>query len=197
MPDSKTGLDTNQIIAIVAIIVTILVPLTIWIYKRMFVGSELTIHLEKTGSQSVQRGYSNDQVVVDGVIDARTAKRIFLLKWEFDLIITNNSDHTAYYPSIKFKDDRNPFFSLDRLNHLKPISSKESIVLSGVYQELEEATGDGRTNIGTVAIPTSINNVEILLEYSNSSKAKFYTVYKNKDQVNTFHKVKPKGFIVI
>lgn len=180
-------------LAVLSVMLTILIPLIVWIRKTYWEGPELTVELKKDGGTSSPIGFSNKNVPDEnGVVEMREAIQIFRLKWDLEIIIRNNSEYTAFYPQITFKDNIPYFVHIDKINEQEPIASKETITIKATYQELEEAKGIERNNM--VNLPPEINDIQILLQYKNGKKINFYTLYKQLDRSNTFFRKSPKKF---
>jgi len=136
-------------------------------------------------------GYSNRNIPDEnGVIEMRDAIQLFHLTWNIEFIIINNSEHTAYYPKIELRNLRKPFNKIDTLNENEPIASKSKVVIKGVYEEIEEAKGTERNKM--IGLPPVLRNIDVILEYKNSSKTPFYTYYNAMYQSNDYSRKKPK-----
>jgi len=179
-------------IAVISLALVVLIPLIIWIRKSYFVVPELTIEFKKDGGSSSPIGFSNKNVAVDGVIEMRDAIQLFRLRWDIDIIITNNSEHNAFYPTMSFKETQPPFVRIEKLNELTPIASREIIKIKAVFEELEEAKGAERNDMKN--LPLSLKDIQILLSYKNSAKSRSYTLYNNSDKSNKFFRRKPPRF---
>jgi hypothetical protein len=110
------------------------------------------------------------------------------------VIIRNNSDRVAYYPKIYFEATEPHIILTDSINLQKPIMEHEEVTLKAEYAKYEEKKGSERST--TARLPPELNNMRILIEYKNSSKIKFYTLYdqSKSDQKNVFTRNKPSGF---
>lgn len=180
-------------LGVLSVLLAVLIPVAIWYRKSYLEGPELTIEFKRDGGDSAPIGFSNKNVPdADGVIDTRDALQIFQLTWRFEIIIRNNSEYTAYYPQILFKDNQPTFFTIEQLNIQEPIASKGKFIIKAVYNNLEEAKGTERSKM--IDLPPIFNDMQILLEYKNGKKSKFFTLYKQIYKSNHFSRRKPKGF---
>jgi hypothetical protein len=180
-------------IGVISVILAVLIPVAIWYRKSYLEGPELTIEFKRDGGNSAPIGHSNKNIPdADGVIDMRDALQIFRLTWNFEIIIRNNSEYTAYYPQILFKENQPTFFTIEELNMQESIASKGKAVIKAVYNELEEAKGTERSKM--IDLPAVFNDMRILLEYRNGKKSKFFTLYNQMYKSNDFTRRRPKGF---
>jgi len=182
-----------NLLTVLGILVTLLIALFPYLRKTFFQGPELTIEFKKgqTSSNSLGVIYNS---LFDGLYDMRKEKLQYQYTWNFEIIIRNNSEYTAYYPKIFFKDNNSPFLTIENLNEQQPIGSKEKITLKAVYQEIEETTSDKRSKM--IDLPIAITETQILLEYKNDKKTIFYTLYNQTYKSNDFFRRKPKIFRV-
>lgn len=184
------------VIGIAGIVVGILIAVIPYFRRKYFLRPELTIEIIKDGGSSSPRGLSaKNKVNEEGYIDGHTAIRVFELTWRFKIRITNNSDFTAFYPHLEFNPNGPKFKIIDKLNSLQPIKPTEPIELKAEYNKYEEKSGQDRTNVGR-HMPPEFEDLGILLEYQNSKKSKFYTLYDyNTDgNKNRFLKRRPKEY---
>ncbi len=102
--------------SLIGICVTLCLALIVWVRRRYFTRPELTIELKFDRGHSRELRKSNIQCEPDEIVgtpenpiyvyDAEKALRIWEKKWNMDLYIRNNSDHTAYYPKIHFDSQK-------------------------------------------------------------------------------------------
>lgn len=184
----------NVIIAVSGLLLTVLIALIPYFRKVYFIGPELTIELESDGGMSKSRGMSPKNDTSKGYIDGNNAIHVFELTYNVNLIITNNSNITAYYPKLDFLNQQLSFTSLDKLDYNTPIKGDEKIKLKGKYTMFEEATGKQRTKIR--GLPDNFKDLKILLEYKNPYKKQFFTIFSNSTNPsrNKYIRRKPKEF---
>lgn len=182
-------------IGIIGIIVGLILAIIPYFRSKYYLRPELTIEIVSNGGMSSPLGLSNNNDFSKGYVEADTANRIFELTWKFNVIITNNSDLTAFYPEIEFNPKGPKFTQIDKLNKLKPIKPTESLTLKAEYRKFEETTGKNRTQIGQ-APPTEFGDLGLLLGYENSKKRRFFTLfnYSLTDNKNKFLREKPKDY---
>ena len=184
----------SDVLTILSILSTILIPLFIWLWRKYYLRPELTIELEPYRQQSCPEGFSSNNIAVDGVIEMRAALQIFRLSWTFFLKIRNNSEHNAYYPNLYLRENGILFTAVEDINPQDAIGSGENISLKLCYEEQEECVGEKRTSIGR--FPSSaFDNLEILISYRNFAKHNFYSLYKHNSKTTSFLIRKPKGFL--
>jgi len=188
-------IDSNILIGIISIIVAILISIIPWIKKKFFIRPELTIELIPYGGLNSNEGLSWKNDLSEGYIEGEKAIHVWGLKWKFKIIIRNNSDVTAFYPKIYHIKSGIWFTWIDSLNNLKPIkNTDDNIELNCEYQKYTESIPSKRPKIGKY--PIEFQDLKMLLEYKNSAKIKFYTLFDfgNYMNNNKFYKSKPKGF---
>jgi hypothetical protein len=182
-------------IGIISVFLTAIFFILPYLINKYYSRPELTIEIIPNGGVSLQIGLSENNDFSKEYIDADTAIRIFELTWKFNVVITNNSDLTAFYPKIEFNPKGSKFTLIDELKELRPIKPNESLTLEAEYNKLEETTGRDRTQIGQ-APPIEFGNLELLLGYENSKKMRFFTLYNYclTDNKNKFLRNKPKDY---
>lgn len=188
------SMDPNVLIGIISIFVAIIIAITPWIKKKYFTRPELTIELVYNDGLNLNLGLSHKNDLSLGYIEGDKAIHVWSLIWKMKLIIRNNSDITAYYPEILFKNDALNFTKIDQLNKLKPISNISEIILNCQYQKYCESIPDERPELKK--FPQEFDNLEILLQYKNSAKMRFYTLFDfaDKNEQNKFKVLRPKRF---
>lgn len=181
-------------LGILGLIATVLIALIPYFRRVYFVGPELTIELLPHGGTSGSRGLSHNNDTSKGYIVGDKAIHIFEVTWNIHLKITNNSDVTAYYPELKFINEKIGFTSLENLDKNSPVEENEKIVLKGTYTMFEEVEGKNRTEIR--GLPDHLKEIKILLKYKNPSKRNFYTLFvlKSTGGQNTYLRRIPKEF---
>lgn len=181
------------ILGIISIIVGIIIAVVPFLWRRYFLRPELTIEIIKGVVVGVNVGVSSKNDISKGYIEGNNAIYIFRITWQFKVVIRNNSENIAYYPKLILDTTNTKFTKLENLNELIPISTKQTIELKAEYTKYEECQREDRT--GVANFPEELENIEILLEYRNSSKIISYTLYNNSDQIkNIFLSRRPKIF---
>ncbi|MBN1185574.1 MAG: hypothetical protein JXB49_25030 [Bacteroidales bacterium] len=194
-PSDKKNIDFNIMLGIIAIIVALIIAIIPWIRKKFFIRPELTFELIPDGGLNSNEGLSWKNDLSKGYIEGEKAIHVWGLKWKYKLIIRNNSDVTAFYPKIYRKSSGIWFTKIDSLNNLKPIkTSDDDIVLKCEYQKYTESIPSERPKLDK--FPVEFQDLKILLEYKNSAKSRFYTLFEfdNFTNNNNFIRFKPKGF---
>lgn len=184
-------------IGIISIVVIIIIAIIPYFRRKYYLRPELTIETIISGDGSRPLGLSiKNKVNEKGILDGDSAIYIFELTWRFKIRITNNSDLTAFYPELEFNPNGPRFQKLDNLNSLQPIKPADSIELNAEYKKIEEATGEERTVVNRNSLPDEFSYLGILLEYQNSKKSKFYTLYDydSGNGKNSFLRRKPKEY---
>ena len=148
----------------IGILVGLVLAVIPYFRSKYWLRPELTIEILSDGGMSVPRGLSNNNDFLKGYVESDSANKIFELTWKFNVVITNNSDLTAFYPEIEFNPKGPKFTQLDKLNRLQPIKPTESLILKAEYRKFEEATGKNRTHIGQ-APPREFGDLGLLLGY--------------------------------
>jgi len=184
-----------DVIGILGIVIGVIIALIPYFISKYFSRPELTIDIVFNGGMSLARGLSSNNDFSKGYVEGETANRLFELTWDFDVIITNNSDKTAFYPEIEFNPSGPKFTILDKLNRLQPIQSAESLTIKAKYKKYEEVTGQNRTDIGQVP-PSEFGDLALLLGYENSNKMRFFTLFNYSliSNKNRFIRKKPKDY---
>lgn len=187
--ETKQIEEIGLILAIIAILLAIFIPVFQFLWKKFLTVPYLTIEIKNNGGHSLPAGISrNSPLTSEGHIDANKAIRYYELTWQLQLIITNNSDFSAFFPKIDFPENSILLKELDKLNILEPIKSGESKTLNYQYIFIEEAGPGQRTEMKS--FPKQIENLKILLKYENGQKAKFYTLFSFVNRYNQPYKWK-------
>lgn len=112
--------------------------------------------------------------------------------WRYLITIKNNTSFDACYPRISFDRTLPHYSRIGILNHYVPIFAKSETTIEGEYSILEEC--HEHCNTIPSGIPEALKHVNVLLEYRNEEKVKFYTVFGFKNRTNVFHRFKPSEF---
>ncbi len=179
---------------IIGVLLAIIIPIIIWLRKSYFVGPTLVVEIKRSGFTSSPQGPSWKNEFVDGGIHIKDALYVYKLEWHFQIIIRNNSEHTAYCVKIAFEEGNNPFSRHDVINELIPRKATDEIVLDAFVTAHEECLPKNRTD--AAKIPDQVERLRILLEYKNSSGAVFFTLYDNAAEIkNDRLRIRPKRFL--
>jgi len=179
------------LLAIAGLLLAVILPVWSHLHRKYKNRPRLEIELVSKGGSSSPAGTSSrskvTQELIDGVmhnvIDGDTAIKIFNLKWNFSIIIRNNSDVTAYYPELEIISM--PQFKIDiKKLPTDPILNSAPVTLDGNCSTWEECTGADRTDAGK--FPIMFQDIKIELRYKNHGGTVFYTFfdYANKNSVN-------------
>ena len=186
--------DCN-ILQFISILVAILIAIFPWVRNKFFRRPEIVIELEYHKGLSTNEGLSNKNDFSEKIIKNGNEILIFGLKWKYIIRIRNNSDILATYPKLHKPKVGIWFNSIEELNIYKPIrSSDNDLIIKCEYEKYTETKPSDRPKF--VKFPVEFNDLKILLEYQNSAKIKFYTLFEfeNLKSKNTFYFKKPKGF---
>jgi hypothetical protein len=174
---------------IISTTLAISIPMIIYLRKKHFVGGFLTIKIAFNNGLSSPAGVLVPHIDDEGFgIRDKSIVRHHLT-WAYDVTITNNSDHTAYFPILYYKNDHFPNITIEELEQLKPIGSKESVIIKIKFFENSDTLPTQRKR--TDEPPTDFTTLKLLLEYYNSQQARFYTLYDNANQSNRSSKLRP------
>ncbi|QNN42951.1 hypothetical protein [Pedobacter roseus] len=187
------GLNKDQLLAAIAIVLTIIGA--IWylitlLNKRKLTGSKLTIQLKQLNFWSAPKHLVQPEFDDEGFVIRDLSIVRHYITYRLDLIITNNSEYTAYFPKLYFKDSINPFVELQSLDEHEPILSGASKTLTAVLAENSDTLPTERKRGNEE--PIAMKDLQILIECQNSYGAKFYSMFVGATKKNTFHKFKPK-----
>jgi len=165
-------------------------------YKLKFLSRpELTIEITSKRSSNARGSINKTVLNLEGNVDGNNAIRHkFELIWRIKVIITNNSDLTAFYPELEFNPAGSKF-RIDQINRLKPVKPSESLELLGEFNKHEVVELENRTDIGK-ALLTKFGEFELLLGYENSKKRRVYTLFNfnESEKKNKFLDRKPKDW---
>ena len=93
---------------VISVTLAIGIPLIIYLRKRYFVGGFLTIRFEFHNGLSSSAGVLVPYIDDEGFgIRSKSIVRHHLT-WSYNITITNNSDHTAFFPKLYYKNDLFP-----------------------------------------------------------------------------------------
>jgi len=180
-------------VEIIAIIVTVCLFAIPYLWNKYIARPENTIELKFTGGSKRTRAISlrnkkGASMYADEII------RVYDLKWDFELIIRNNSDVDSFYTSIDVLPEVDGEINILNENELNTIEGKSELVLKCNYQKQIESTQPNSPNMRS--LPDEFNSLKILLSYKNRYQTKFYTLFDNNtvNPVNFLRKV-PKDFI--
>ena len=174
---------------VISVTLAISIPIIIYLRKRYFVGGFLTIRFKFHSGLSSPTGVLVPHFDDEGFgVKSKSIVRHHLT-WNYNVTITNNSDNTAFFPKLYYKNDLFPNITIENLEEMQPIGSKESIVIKVKFFEISDSLPTERKR--TDQPPSDFTNLKLLLEYYNSQQAKFYTLYHNADNSNKSYKLKP------
>jgi hypothetical protein len=159
-------------LAILGIIVAVITAVIPYLRKRFSERPRLEMIAKWNGGSSAPKGLSMRNEFVNGVVELEKAIQVFELRYRYILTIFNNSDQTAYYPMLYFDSGGYDMKVQELPPH--PISNSAQIDLKIELVMIEEATGWERTD--TSEFPLALEGANILLEYQNSHRIKFYTM---------------------
>lgn len=183
-------MNNGELLSLIAVIIAVCIPIVIFLYRRYFVGGFLTIKVDFSKGLSAPKEIIQEHLDNEGFIIRDKSIVRHELTWTYKITITNNSDNTAYFPRLLYKNELFPNITIENLEELKPIGSKESVVIKVNFYEVSNTLPTQRKR--TSDPPKDFDSLELLLEYYNSNHAKFYTLYKNNDKINHQSKLKPK-----
>lgn len=183
-------MNRGEILTFIGVITAVCIPIVVFLYRRYFVGGFLTIKVDFSNGVSAPKDIIKPHFDDVGYIIRDKSIVRHDLTWTYKVTITNNSDSSAYFPRLLYKNELFPNITIENLEELKPIGSGKSVVLKVKFFELSDTlpTQRKRTN----EPPKDFDSLELLLEYYNSNNAKFFTLYKNTDKINRQSKLKPK-----
>ncbi len=119
------------------------------------------------------------------------------LRWEYDLLLRNNSEHTAYNIKLISPTISNKFFLHPKLDTLKPLTENSEVPYSARFSDY--FTGNG-SEVAVRMKEGSHLLSEFILEYTNLKGTKFYTQYNHNAEEGKRHSFKsanPKRQIAI
>jgi len=187
--------DKSIVIGILAVLVAFIGIIVPWIYRKYFRRPELTVEIVSNSSSSSEVGISPNNDLSKLPLDARNTLYRYLFTWRYKLIIRNNSETTAFYPRILHPINGIWFSKVEELNILEPIRhTDQATIINCEYYKHFESIPAKRPRIKK--FPNEFESLRILLEYKNSAKTKFYTIFSFNQYINNneFVRRKPKGF---
>jgi hypothetical protein len=114
------------------------------------------------------------------------------LSWYYEMILINNTQFDALSLSIDFNKFLSKYAIDKKPRYIKALSQEVlKVSFNNLFaREVVENTKDRFNDL----IPGEFNDSQIILSYSNDKNKFFYTKYIKTDneQINTFHKIKPK-----
>lgn len=173
-----------QIFISLGILFIAIISLIFNFYKG-FSRPKLTIELIKKNSFSAPMGISylhTQPKTKDGVIDGRESIKTFELCWSFNVAITNNSSHPAYFSTIGISN--NNIFCKNPEILKEPITQNKKVILKYFYKETEYKREYERSD--TKYFPNEINDLIIDLSYKNEKGRNFRTIYSQKNKENKY-----------
>lgn len=173
-----------------SVILGVGIPSFIYYRKKYFVGSFLTVEFQFSNGIGSPVGVIKPFIDEDGYGVRNKSIVRHHLTWRYKIIITNNSDQTAFFPKISYNAELFPDIQLEEIKELQPIGSKESKIIDVEFFEVSDTLPSQRKR--TTDPPTDFTALKLLLEYYNGQDAKFYTLYNNADKSNRSYKLRPK-----
>jgi len=105
---------------VISVTLAISIPVIIYLRRRYLVGGFLTIKLEFRDGLASPAGVLVPHIDDEGFgIRSKSIVRHHLT-WNYIVIITNNSDYTAYFPRLYYKNDLFPNITIEKFEELQP-----------------------------------------------------------------------------
>lgn len=183
-------MDSTYIALLITCLVAVLIPFSIFLYKRYFVGGFLTISLKFNQGISSPSVVIKPKIDLDGFLIRDESVIRHHLEWLYDLTITNNSHHAAYFPKILYKNDLYPNITIDELDEMLPIEANKSVTIKIKFFEVSDTLPTMRKR--TTKAPAEFSSLKLMLEYYNNDQIRFYTLYDNSDFSNISSRRKPR-----
>ncbi len=117
------------------------------------------------------------------------AENLYELNWKFNLIIRNNSENSAY--NIKMystKPEVGKLLFAKSVNENKPLAAHEELLLPFEYKQEKVCK---LKDIGTLDSkePDFFKSYRILLDYKNSGKTRFNSVFEASTKAVSYKKI--------
>lgn len=128
-------------------------------------------------------------------IQYNMVKYDFEFHWNYIITIKNNSSKTAY--NIRIENIyRKPSDYIEKMDEITSLKEGESIELQYKLRHREVLTG-AQAKIFRVAFPPHVQEIEIVVSYTNEARIKFYTrfIATKNSKINEHLIMKPKSII--
>lgn len=182
-------LTVGETIAISSIFVTISLVAIPFIWKKYTDRPENTIEIKFNGGSKRTQGLSRKNKSGASAY-AQELVHVYNLKWDFDVIIRNNSDVDSYYTKIEILSELDGKINLLNEEDLNTLKKQSELTLKCNYQKQIETTPHNSPDMRN--FPEEFNTLKILLFYNNSYRTKFFTLFENGFQ-NQFLRRNPKN----
>jgi len=178
---------------IITIIISILIFLSPFIYKKYFRRPKIDISIKWVSGQQVPLYLSvkndlNKPISPNAIIH-------YQLTWNYNLFIKNNSNQTAYDLELFIYKGENINFH-EKIDKTTPILGNSQIEIDINYSKSLEGTGKVVSLEIKKKHPLEIKNLRLSVKYKNEKRITFYTLFYLEDDqtVNKYLFFKPKDF---
>jgi hypothetical protein len=160
------------IFGIIGLVLVVAVPFFIYMWRKRNERPRVEIHFQEKGGSSRPLGLSDANDFSTGAVESHLAIRLFVLEYNFEIKLVNNSDFVAYYPKLHEPVDG---VSLTHLERVLPgtILNSTPVTLKAGFIAQEECRGSERSNPRD--FPKDLMGYCLLLEYQNNHGTKFFS----------------------
>lgn len=105
------------------------------------------------------------------------------LRWNYNLIFRNNSEHVAYNLKLISPEQSEYFILEKKIDSLKPLIQNSELLHKIRFEKEVEGTGF-ETDKASNNIPDFLMTNKFILEYTNVKQTKFYTIFDWNKELN-------------
>lgn len=160
------------------LIVPLLIGLFSWIARGIY-----SRHLEIIPKINIRFKQGN--------VGTRMEKDSFVIDWYFNMEFVNSSKYDAYnlfFYMPTLKSFTNGYFIKTKFQKFTHLKSFDTIGIDNLHvtSKVEQSKVSNRHDMSIKFLPEQIKHISFLLEYENEKGKKFYTEFK--DNQNIFHR---------
>jgi len=162
------------------------IGLTVFIILRFLLKNEdrpyIQLELRYIGCQKSNPRITTNSLKNEGgyFITEEHGKYFFIIQWDYQLIIRNNSNFTAFEVHIKVnRNNVNKLNFINKHNYLDPILIDKPEILNLSFEIKREMLLHEAHKLYSKKYPTEIQNINFLIECVNESRdKKYYSIFK-------------------
>jgi len=160
--------------------------------KKFLQRPIIDVEVLKGGSKSKSLGISNKDLTQD-FANADETIRVYEVNFVITLTIWNNSEYTAYYPKVYY-EKKFPHLKVTPLDSIIPIESNKNVEMVFEITDIFESLPRNRRITEKEREQLLFKQQKLLVEYKNSKRVKYYTLFDFEKKKNIPYFKKPKRY---
>jgi len=163
------------------------------LYSFVFKQPRIDIAFERNNdgqSGRISFGYSQNQP--NKIMSVPDAIHYFQFFWSYNILIKNNSSHTAYDLKVE-RIEGSPTY-IKKIPPISTLKEANSLKLLCNFTHKEEISSNEAERKHDMNFPQHLNKIRIIISYTNEARKKFFTefIYTKEGQSNVHLKNNPQ-----